>query len=162
VAFFCPDFRGKHAKVPRNFHPERAMGVSIDLRRAHKHRKYGDITMILTWVNDERAMVLVPNVRTKAAWYIVCESAAWKYDDARYLATQCVKACEVLDIEPSKANWVRLATLINEALPDLIRMPTAQPPAKLSPNFGSMTMLEGGKVLAQDDIRLEDEGQEYV
>jgi hypothetical protein len=138
------------------------MGVSIDLRKAHAHRKFGDITMILTWVNDERAMVLMPNIRQKSAWYIVCESAAWKYDDPQYLATQCVKACEVLDIEPSKPNWVRIATLINESLPDLIRMPSSQPAELMNKSFGSMTMREGGKVLAQQDIRLEDEGQEYV
>jgi hypothetical protein len=138
------------------------MGVSIDLRKAHAHRKFGDITMILTWVNDERAMVLMPNIRQKSAWYIVCESAAWKYDDAIYLATQCVKACEVLDIEPNKPNWVRIATIINESLPDLIRMPSSQPAELMKQSFGAMTMREGGKVIAQQDIRLEVEGQEYV
>jgi len=138
------------------------MGVSLDLRKAFSSRNFGDITMILTWVNDERAMVLAPNVRKKAGWYIVCESAAWKYDDASYLATQCVKACEVLEIEPSKPNWVRIATIINESLPDLIRMPSSQPAAMYDRTFGQMTMREGGKVIAQEDIRIEDEGQEYV
>ena len=138
------------------------MGVSIDLRKAHSWHKFGDISLILTWVNDERAMVLMPNTRQKSAWYIVCESAAWKYDDPAYLATQCVKACEVLEIEPSKANWVRIATIINESLPDLIRMPSSQPAELLNRSFGAMTMREGGKVIAQQDIKLEDEGQEYV
>lgn len=138
------------------------MGVSLDLRKAHAWHNYGDINLILTWVNDERAMVLMPAVRKSAAWYIVCESAAFKYDDPAYLAKQCVKACEVLGIEPSKPNWVRIATLINEALPDLIRMPGSQPAELMNRSFGAMTMREGGRVIAQQDIRLEDEGQEYV
>ena len=86
------------------------MPVSLDLRKAHKVRRHGDLLAIYTWVNDERALVLLPARRKNAAWFVVCESAAYRYDDASVLAAQCVKACEVLGVEPSKRNWVRIAS----------------------------------------------------
>ena len=111
------------------------MPVSLDLRKAHKVRRHGDLLAIYTWVNDERALVLVPARRKNAAWFVVCESAAYRYDDASVLAAQCVKACEVLGVEPSKRNWVRIASIIHEGLGDLIRMPSAPTPA-LGPSVG--------------------------
>jgi hypothetical protein len=137
------------------------MGVSLDLRKAHLSRQHGDILAIYTWVNDERALVLMPAFRPGAPWYIVCESAAFRYDDAAYLARQCAKACEVLGMEPSRANWVRLASIIHEGLPDLIRMPSAPPAEYLRPAFGSMELRADGQVLAGEDIRVEREGATY-
>ena len=131
------------------------MGASIDLQKAHLSRQHGDITAICSWLNDERALFLIPTFRKGAPWYIVCESAAWRYDDPAYLATQCVKACEVLGLEPSKPNWVRVATIIHETLPDLIRMPAAPLPELRNSSVGAMTLRADGQVLAQQDIRLE-------
>ena len=105
--------------------------VSLDLNKAHLHRQHGDLIVIYTWVNDERAMVLIPTYRKGAAWYIVCESAAWKYDNPRYLAEQSKKAAEVLGMEPSTNNWYKLATVIHDGLPDLCAMPS-EPPGQLS------------------------------
>ncbi|NDH35786.1 MAG: hypothetical protein EBX67_10025 [Betaproteobacteria bacterium] len=55
------------------------MPVSIDLRKAQKVRRHGDFLAIYTWVNDERALVLLPAHRKAAAWFVVCESAAFRY-----------------------------------------------------------------------------------
>lgn len=137
------------------------MGVTLDLRRAHLSRHHGDILAIYTWVNDERALVLMPAFRKGAPWYIVCESAAFKYDDPTYLATQCVKACEVLGLEPSRANWVRVASIIHEGLPDLIRMPSAPPAEYLRGSMGSMELRADGQTIAGEDIRIEREGATY-
>jgi hypothetical protein len=137
------------------------MGVTLDLRRAHLSRYHGDILAIYTWVNDERALVLMPAFRKGAPWYIVCESAAFKYDAPTYLATQCVKACEVLGLEPSRANWVRVASIIHEGLPDLIRMPSAPPAEYLRGSMGAMELRADGQVIAGDDIRIEREGATY-
>lgn len=137
------------------------MGISLDLRKAHLSRQHGDLTAIYTWINDERAMVLLPTYRPGAPWYIVCESAAWKYDEPAYLARQCVTACEVLGIEPSTANWARIASLINEGLPDLIRMPSAPPAEYLRGNFGQMELRADGQVIAGEDVRIEREGATY-
>lgn len=137
------------------------MGVTLDLRKAHLSRQHGDILAIYTWVNDERAMVLLPACRPGAPWYIVCESAAWKYDDPTYLASQCVKACDVLGMEPSRPNWVRLASIIHEGLPDLIRMPAAPPAEYLRGSVGSMELRADGQTIAGEDIRIEREGATY-
>lgn len=138
------------------------MPASLDLRRAHLHRRHGDLVVVWTWVNDERAMVLLPAYRPGAPWYIVMESAAWKYDDAAYLARQCVTACEVLGIEPSRPNWGRVAGIIHDGLPDLVRMPSAPPAEFHRGAVGAMTLRADGQVLAQQDIRLEREGVTYA
>lgn len=137
------------------------MPASIDTRKAHLVRQHGDLFAIYTWVNDERALVLVPARRPGAPWYIVMESAAFRYDDTAYLARQCVKACDVLGIEPSRQNWVRVATIINEGLPDLVRMPSAPPAEQYAASFGRMELRADGDLILEDDVRLDKEGVNY-
>lgn len=132
--------------------------VSLDLTKAHLSRQFGDLTVVFTWVNDERAMVLIPTYRKGAAWYILQESAAYKYDNMRYLKEQCVKACEVLGMEPSPNNWYKLATVIHDGLPDLITMPTAPDKDLTRGNYGQMELRQGGKTMVAQDIKLEKEG----
>lgn len=136
------------------------MGATLDTRKSHLTRRHGDLYAVYTWVDDERAMILIPAHRPGAPWYIVKESAAFKYDDPQYLATQCVTACNVLGIEPSRPNWVRVATIIHEGLPDLVRMPSA-PPNELTAAIGRMQLRADGTVLAEQDVRLEKEGVRY-
>lgn len=136
--------------------------VSVDLSKAHKSHQYGDLMVIYTWVNDERAMILIPAYRKGAAWYIVCESAAWKYDNREYLKRQCMKAAEVLGMEPSPNNWLKLATVIHDGLPDLITMPAGPDKELTRGNYGQMELRQGGKTLAAQDIKLEkEEGAVY-
>jgi hypothetical protein len=137
------------------------MPATLDLRKAHSTRQHGDLLVVFTWINDERAMVLVPAYRPGAPWYVVAESASFRYDDPKYVAVQCVKACEVLGIKPSKENWARLSGIIVDSLPDLIRMPSAPPPDLRPGSFGAMTLRADGQVLVQQDIRLEREGVTY-
>lgn len=137
------------------------MGVSLDLGKAYLSRVHGDITAVYTWVNDERAIVLVPTFRRGAPWYVVMESAAFKYDDPQYLARQCVTACDVLGMEPNDRNWVRVASIIHEGLPDLIRMPTAPPAEYLRDTLGHMELRVDGQTVAGEDIRIEKEGASY-
>jgi hypothetical protein len=137
------------------------MPATIDTRKAHLTRQHGDIIAVYTWVNDTRAMILIPANRPGAPWFIVMEPAAYEYADDRELARRAVKACEVLGLEPSKPNWVRVATIILEGLPDLIEMPSAPPPDYLKGAIGQMILKEAGKVIAGEDIRLEDEGVTY-
>ena len=136
------------------------MPVSLDLRKAHKARRHGDLLAIYTWVNDERALVLLPAHRKAAAWFVVCESAAFRYDDPSVLAAQCVKACEVLGLEPSKQNWVRIASIIHEGLADLIRMPSAPVP-EVGPSLGEIQLRVDGDLIAQTEIRQQRQGASY-
>lgn len=139
------------------------MGVSLDLAKAAFSRLHGDILAIYTWVNDERALVLLPANRSSGSpWYIVCESAAYKYDDPHYLARQAAKAAEVLGMAESQSTWVRIATIIIDGLPDLIRMPPAPHPEKSNAVFGQMTMREDGRLIAGEEIRFDKVAAEYV
>lgn len=138
--------------------------LSLDLNKAHLHRQHGDLLVIYTWCNDERAMVLIPAYRKNAAWYIVMESAAYKYEQSRaYLAKQCAIAAEVLGMEPSPNNWMKLATVILDGLPDLIEMPSAPDPTLMRASIGDMKLFADGKLIAGEEIRLETEpGASYV
>lgn len=136
--------------------------VCLDLSKAHLSRQHGDLMAIYTWVNDERALVLIPAYRKGAAWYIVCESSAYKYDNREYLKRQCMKAAEVLGMEPSPNNWIKLATIIHDGLPDLITMPTGPDKELTRANYGHMELRGDGKTLAAQEIKLErEEGATY-
>lgn len=137
------------------------MGASLDLRKAHAHHNFGEIVQILTWFNDERAMILVPALRKNAPWFVVCESAAFKYGDDKYLIEQAKKAATALGMEGGH-TWLKIAAIIEEGLPDLIRMPSAPMPSYLKSTFGHMELRENGKTIAQEDIRIESEGAEYT
>jgi hypothetical protein len=128
--------------------------LSLDLNKAHLHRQIGDLVIIYTWVNDERAMVLIPAYRKDAAWYIVLESAAYKYENRAYLAKQCAMAAEVLGMEPSPNNWMKLATVILDGLPDLIEMPSAPTPELMRETIGQMKLMADGQLMGGEEIRL--------
>ncbi len=131
--------------------------VQLDLDKAFKHHTYGDLIVVFTWVNDERAMVLIPRYRKLDGWYIVCESASYEYDDKEYLKSQCMIAAEVLGMEPSPNNWIKLATIIHDALPDLITMPSEPEPEKMRGAVGEMKLVQDGQILGGQEIRLDQE-----
>lgn len=130
------------------------MAVQLDPRKAHLTRLHGDILAIYTWVNDERALVLMPAKRAAGApWFIVCESASWQYDDPHYLARQAAKAAEVLGMDETTSTWFRIANIIHEGLPDLIRMPSSPQEAAVGKAVGEMHLREDGKIIKSELIR---------
>ena len=138
------------------------MPACIDLRKAHLHRQHGDLLAVYTWINAERALVLIPAYRSKSPWYVVMESAAYLYDDPAYLARACVKACEVLGIEPTRPNWVRVATIVNEGLPDLVGMPSEPTWQRAGQEFGTLVVKSNGQEIAAEALTIPDAGAEYV
>lgn len=142
------------------------MPATLDTRKAHLVRHHGDLVAIYTWINDERALVLIPRYRPGAPWYCVLESAAYTWDDmdARNVSTvvkKAMKACEVLGIEPSPWNCRRVAGLIIDGLPDLISMPSSPPKEHYRASFGHMELRADGKPIATEEIRVEKEGVQY-
>ncbi|MFG0641909.1 MULTISPECIES: hypothetical protein [Delftia] len=117
---------------------------------------------IYTWINGERALVLVPGMRPKSPWYVVMESAAYLYDDPAYLARMCKKACEVLGLPSGRPHWVRVATIIHEGLPDLVAMPCEPPWEHQGREFGSLVVTLDGKEIAAQALTVPDTGAEYV
>lgn len=144
------------------------MPVSLDLRRAHLVRLHGDVTAVYTWVNDTRALVLVASYRGGSAtrpgapWYVILESNAHAYDDPIQLARTAHKAASVLGLDDSSATWAKIATIIHEGLPDLVRMPAAPPAEFERGSFGHMTLKADGQAIAGQDIRIEKDGAEYA
>ena len=142
------------------------MGVSIDLRKAHSAFRYGDINVVLSWLNDQRAMFLIPAIRARAPWFIVLEPVAFEWNDQDpnnliYLIDRAAKACEVMGIEPSQRNCHRIIAIVNDRMQDFVRMPSQQPAEKLSGSFGRVQLREGGVVMHEADIRLDDDGVTY-
>jgi len=141
------------------------MPISIDLRQAHLVRTHGDITAVYTWVDDERAMVLVPHRRAGASWYVVMEGAAHVWDedhDVRRVAAKALHACSVLGIEQTPTNAHRIARIICEGLPDLIRMPSAPPPQLRGIRLGEMRARADGQDFSAEDLILQPEGATYA
>lgn len=148
------------------------MPVSLDLRRAHKHQRHGDIVAVLTWVNDERALVLMPAMRRNAGWYVVSETAAyeWAVDHPsaeirrpaqEHALTHSHIACITLGIESSRRNRARIISIITGWLPDLIEMPSAPPVEARPGSFGQMILSADGKQIAGEDLRDDDRGVSY-
>lgn len=138
------------------------MATTIDTDKAHFSRQHGDITAIYTWVNDERAMVLVPTFRKGAPWFIVCESAAYKYDSDLYIAKQAIKACEVLGLEPTRGNAYRIGTIIEEGIPDLIRIPTRPEFKPEGKKYGELKVMANGTQIGGEDIIIPNEAPSYA
>lgn len=142
------------------------MTVSIDLRRAHLTRRYGDLLAVFSWLNDQRALFLIPAVRKGAPWFVVLEPAAheWNDQDGKMLLmviSRAVKACDVLGIEPTPRNARRIVSIVNDAIPELVRMPSAQPPDMMPGSFGNLVLRADGKEIAGEEIRLEAAGATY-
>ena len=137
-------------------------GINLDLKKAHKHRNIGDLIIVYSWVNDCRAMILIPARRANSPWYIAMEHNAWQYDDPEYLARQAKIACEVLGMRPVPENWVKIASIIHEGLPDLIEMPPAPLPEHMSSSYGKLELRADGDVIGGEDLRLEKAGVLYA
>lgn len=144
------------------------MAATIDLSKAHLVRVHGDITAIYSYINDERALILAPSFRPGAPWFCVLESAAYTWDDEDpnniiEVVRKANKACEVLGIEPTPHNARRIAGIVIDGLPDLIRMPTAAEKELRNSAYGRLQLKANGETIAEEDLRLEKEtGAEYA
>jgi hypothetical protein len=133
------------------------MPATIDTAKAHLTRRHGDLYAVYTWVNDQRALVLIPAERPGAPWFIIMEPEAWRYDDPHQLKASAMKACEVLGMEPSRPNWFRVAKIIHDGLPDLVLMPSAPDPEKLAGTYGQVVVREDGVEVGGEELKLDKE-----
>lgn len=148
------------------------MPVSLDLRKAHRHQRHGDLLAVMTWVNDERAIVLLPAIRRDAGWYVVMESAAYRWgvdhfdqdmrrDAQHHALVQSHIACSMMGIEPTKLNRARIISVITGWLPDLVRMPSAPEPEFKPGSLGTMILRADGTPIAGEEVRDQVEGVTY-
>ena len=143
------------------------MGVSLDLSKAHRSRQYGDLTAVYSWINDERALFLIPSYRKGAPWFIVMEPASHEWNDQdpsniSSVVRRAMKACEVLGIEGNPTNCRRIVGIVNDAIPDLVRMPASPPTEYYRASAGSMELRADGQVMVREDIRIEKTGAEFA
>ena len=104
---------------------------AIDLSRHHFLRELGDMVIVGTWTfNDEQedtepCLVLLPRYRPPSSVKpcVIALSAAYKYDNPKYLANASKHIAHCLGFEDSMQRAHKIAGLIHDHLPDLIRMP---------------------------------------
>lgn len=140
------------------------MPISINPDQCAYKRQHGQFMALYTYVNDERAMILFPLYRTgidgrPAPWAIICDSAAWQYDDPKYLMSQAMRYCSMWDMA-DKSTAVKLATIIHEGLSDLIRIPPQKPDQeqlaaqKAAPVLGEIDVRIDGEKVAEDVLSM--------
>ena len=145
------------------------MPVLLGGANARFQRVHGDIVASYQYVNDERAMALWPREKKMhAAAFIVCDSAAWRYNpDAPrrdwfgpkgelicgplYLMQQAMIAAEVMGMDSGKATVMRIASIIAEGLADLVRLPPEMPPPRKKP-IGEAILLINGQRVASGEV----------
>lgn len=131
-------------------------GITLGGENALSTRRHGDVACAFQFVNDEPAMVLWPTRRTGVAAYIVCLSAAWQYDEPRYLAQQAKVACELWGFDDGQ--WYRVAKIINDGLGDLVKMPpdpaSYQERKRTAGSIGEMSLAVAGNTVSESEIYL--------
>lgn len=104
----------------------------LDLTVYHDKRVLGDLTLYSTWVgadldDSEPCLVLVPTHRAIGQKdfrpIVIALSAAFKYDDPQYLASQAAHYAYMLGFQPSLTRMVKIGEIIHGHLQDLTQMP---------------------------------------
>lgn len=153
------------------------MPAQINLKDAYLSRIHGDIAAIYTWIrvgqqyvdqDPDRALILVAHHRPGSPWFIVKDSVLHEWDDSTLEGTisaakKAKLACEVLGIEPNKANIQRIAKIVIEGMLDLIRMPNKRPEILKGPSYGERKILVEGEVISAEEIKVAaPDGIEYA
>lgn len=106
------------------------MRHALDLTRHHFLRPSGDLVLVGTWIYNpdqqdyEPCLVIVPRYRKNGFKpCVVALSAAWKYNEPRYLARAASLFLIQLGMQDCMSNAHKVAELIHSHLPDLVRMP---------------------------------------
>ncbi|AOJ09651.1 hypothetical protein [Burkholderia mayonis] len=104
---------------------------AIDLTRYHFVRELGDIRLYGTWLyhaeddDDEPCLVMVSSTRSHHTTpCCVALSAAFRYDDPRYLAQASLVFARTLGFDDTLMSSAhKIGSIIHDHLLDLIKMP---------------------------------------
>lgn len=136
--------------------------ASLNFSKCHISRAHGEVTALYTWMGDERVMVLLPTYRRDSTWFVVREKLAHLYDNPKHLLAKAIEACDVMGFGISKFSAAKIARVIHDGLPDLIRMPSAPPTEMSKGTYGSLIVNADGKPIGGEEIRYEaDDVAEY-
>lgn len=103
---------------------------AIDLTRYQWKRDVGDLTIFGTWLynedqeDTEPCLVVIPRFRLNGVKpFVLALSAAFRYNDPRYLARVVATIATGLGFEGSMTKAHQIASVIHDHLPDLLNMP---------------------------------------
>lgn len=104
---------------------------AIDLTRCHRDpRHLGDLSIYFTWLwnddheSEEPALVIMPRYQRHGFKpCVVALSAAYKYNDPRYLARVSWEFLKLLGFAQTPSEGHKIASLIHDHLGDLLTMP---------------------------------------
>lgn len=105
--------------------------VAIDLKRCQRDpRHIGDLSVYFTWIfnedqeADEPCLVIIPRYQRQGFKpCVVALSAAYKYNDPRYLARISWEFLSLLGFAQTPSEGHKVASLIHDHLGDLLTMP---------------------------------------
>jgi len=104
--------------------------IAIDLTRHHFVHHIGDLSLYGTWVfnneqeAEEPALVLIPRYRTRGFTpCVVALSAAYKYNNPRYMVQTAREFVIALGFEDSMAQGHKILTILHDHLLDLLTIP---------------------------------------
>lgn len=103
---------------------------AIDLTRTQFQRHLGDLSLYGTWIynedqeTEEPCLVVIPRYqRNGFKPCVVALSAAYKYNDPRYLARISFAFLSMLGFAQTPSEGHKIASLIHDHLDDLLKMP---------------------------------------
>ncbi|MGI9141560.1 MAG: hypothetical protein ACR2IJ_00060 [Fluviibacter sp.] len=121
---------------------------AIDLTRHHFSRDVGDLSIFGTWLyNDDQedtepCLVVIPRYRREGFKpVVVALSAAYRYNNPKYLAHAASAFAQSLGYESDLSQARKVATLIYDHLLDLLTMPLDPTEASV---IGEVTIDQGG------------------
>ena len=122
---------------------------AIDLSRHHFVRELSDLMIFGTWLyNDDQedtepCLVVIPRYRRDGFKpVVVALSAAYRYNNPRYLAHAASAFAQSLGYKNDLTQARKVATLIYDHLLDLLTMPLDPTQATV---VGEVTLDQGGK-----------------
>lgn len=106
------------------------MGITVGGGRAWRTRKAGELFVSYQWVNRRPAMLLYPSRPPLGAGaFVIPLESAWAYADSvtgeptPFLVERAALAAEILGMFPTRDTIRKVADVIVDGIPDLVRMP---------------------------------------
>lgn len=132
-------------------------GIILGGPNARFTRRHGDIGVSYQYINGERAMCLWPIHRPGSPAVIICDSAAYKYADDRYLIERSMEYADMWGDHASRYRAFQIAKIISEGLGELVMLPP-EPEARdysgqsAAPSGDSIEIKVGGETIATADL----------
>lgn len=100
------------------------MPIILGGGKCWKVRRHGDICAAFHWINQEPAIVLYPaHRRIGVTPFAIPLDSAYDYAETGHLIEKAALAADLMGFGSDRQTIHRIASIINDALPDLLSMP---------------------------------------